>query len=71
MNPQKLTFLAYDELDGGRLRQHQTEGIAIMMATRKTLCADPVGAGKTVQAAGLIAHLAEVAEVDPAGRCCG
>ncbi len=37
-----------------------------MVTMPKTMCADPVGAGKTVQAAGLIAHLAEAGDVDPA-----
>jgi superfamily II DNA or RNA helicase len=53
---QNLPYLAYDQLDGGRLREHQAEGVALMAATPKTVCADPVGAGKTVQAAGLIAY---------------
>jgi superfamily II DNA or RNA helicase len=61
---QNLKYIAYDQLDGGRLRDHQAEGVATMVATPKTLCADPVGAGKTVQAAGLIAHLAERGEVN-------
>jgi SNF2 family DNA or RNA helicase len=65
MNPHNLRHLAYAELDGGRLRDHQAEGVALMATTSKTLCADPVGAGKTVQAAGLLAHLAEMGEVTP------
>jgi superfamily II DNA or RNA helicase len=65
MNPHNLRHLAYTELDGGRLRDHQADGVALMATTLKTLCADPVGAGKTVQAAGLLAHLGEVGEVTP------
>ncbi|MGY2079714.1 helicase-related protein [Modestobacter sp. SYSU DS0657] len=59
MIDKNLKYFAYDELDGGQLKPHQAEGIAVMATTSKTVCADPVGAGKTVQAAGLIAHLAE------------
>lgn len=63
---QNLKHLAYDQLDGGRLRDHQAEGVAIMATTPKTVCADPVGAGKTVQAAGLIAYLKETGAIGPA-----
>ncbi|MGY1705520.1 helicase-related protein [Geodermatophilus sp. SYSU D00697] len=66
MNPDNLQYLDYGQLHEGRLRQHQAEGVAIMAATPKSMCADPVGAGKTVQAAGLIAHLVEAGDVDPA-----
>ena len=48
MNPNALMHFAYDELDGGCLRQHQAEGVALTATTPKTVCADPVGAGKTV-----------------------
>jgi superfamily II DNA or RNA helicase len=34
-----------------------------MAATPKTVCADPTGAGKTVQAAGLLAYLVEAGEL--------
>jgi SNF2 family DNA or RNA helicase len=64
MNFNRLQHLNYEQLHEGRLRQHQVEGVAYMAATLKTMCADPVGAGKTVQAAGLIAHLVEAGEVD-------
>src|SRR4051794_37524962 len=60
----ELKHFDYSELDGGRFRPHQAEGIALMAAMPRTLCADPVGAGKTVQAAGLIAYLVEVDAVD-------
>ncbi|MGY1692312.1 helicase-related protein [Geodermatophilus sp. SYSU D01105] len=63
MDPNNLKYFSCAEVDGGRLRPHQAEGVALMATTPKTLCADPVGAGKTVQAAGLIAHLAETGEV--------
>ncbi|MFW3171163.1 helicase-related protein [Geodermatophilus sp. CPCC 206100] len=65
MNPDHLQYLDYGQLHEGRLRQHQADGVAFMMATPKTMCADPVGAGKTVQAAGVIAHLVEAGVVDP------
>ena len=65
MNPTKLIHLNYPELDGGQLPPHQAEGIAFMAMNTHTLCGDPVGAGKTVQAAGLIAHLVEVGDVTP------
>ncbi|MGY1685695.1 helicase-related protein [Geodermatophilus sp. SYSU D00867] len=59
MNSNALRYFNYSELDGGEFRPHQAEGIEFMVMTRKTMCGDPVGAGKTVQAAGLIAHLVE------------
>jgi superfamily II DNA or RNA helicase len=64
MHPDLLLHLDYGQLHEGRLRQHQAQGVALMAATPKTMCADPVGAGKTVQAAGLIAHLVEAGDVD-------
>ena len=60
MTISKLKQFNYSELHGGEFRRHQAEGIAFMAMNTHTLCGDPVGAGKTVQAAGLIAHLVEV-----------
>jgi len=65
MNVQSLKHLAYDQLDGGELKPHQAEGVALMATTAKSVCADPVGSGKTVQAAGLTAHVIEAGQVDP------
>jgi superfamily II DNA or RNA helicase len=65
LNINCLTHSNYDELDGGRLKPHQAEGVDYMATTPRTLCADPVGAGKTVEAAGLIAHLVEAGDVGP------
>jgi superfamily II DNA or RNA helicase len=67
MTDTRFIHLAYGELNGGQLPQHQAEGIAFMAQATRTLCGDPVGAGKTVQAAGLIAHLVEVGVVDLSG----
>ncbi|SDX98177.1 hypothetical protein SAMN05660209_01732 [Geodermatophilus africanus] len=54
-----LRSFDYGTLAGGRFKPHQAEGIAIMATTPKTLCADPTGAGKTVQAGGVLAVLAD------------
>ena len=63
MNPHKLQHLAYSELTGGRLLDHQASGIAFMVREPRTLCADPTGAGKTIQAAGKLAHSAAQREI--------
>lgn len=60
MNPNKLTGFAYGELYQARLGDHQADGVAFMAREPKTLCADPTGAGKTIMAAGQLAHLADM-----------
>lgn len=49
---------------GIELRKHQRVGIAWLYTVKKGLLADSCGTGKTIQAAGLLASIAEVGELN-------